>query len=127
MFTFPGGVEVYISVSPMDMRCGFYRLAEATKAVIRQDPLSGHLFVFFNKKRNRVKVLYWDRSGYCILYKHLERGQFHFPRYISKDTQSLRCHVSDFALILDGIELYGAQRHERFSLSQKGDKIVQKV
>ena len=117
MFTFPGTVEVYISVAPMDMRCGFYRLAAATKEVIGKDPLSGHLFVFFNKGRNRVKVLFWDKSGWCVYYKYLERGQFHFPRYISKDTKSLRCHVSDFALILDGIELYGARRDKRFALS----------
>ena len=119
MFTFPGSVEVYISVPPMDMRCGFYRLAAATQEVIGKDPQSGHLFVFFNKLRNRVKVLFWDRSGYCLYYKHLERGRFHFPNYLSKDTGSLRINVADFALILDGIELYGAHRRERYSVPVK--------
>lgn len=117
MFTFPGTVAVYISVEHMDMRRSFDGLAQATREIIGQDPLSGHLFVFFNKERTRVKVLFWDKSGYCLYYKRLERGQFHFPQYIAKDTKSLRVHVSDFALILDGIELYGAQRHDRFSLS----------
>lgn len=116
MFTFPGTVAVYISVEPMDMRRSFDGLAQATREVIGQDPLSGHLFVFFNKDRTRVKVLFWDKSGYCLYYKRLEQGRFHFPRYISKDTKSLRVHVADFALILEGIELYGAQRHDRFCL-----------
>lgn len=119
MFTFPGTVSVYISVAPMDMRCGFYRLAGATRDIIGQDPLSGHLFVFFNKGRNRVKVLFWDKSGWVVYYKMLERGQFHFPKYLSKDTTSLKVHVSDFALILEGLELYGARRHERYGLDGK--------
>ena len=116
MFTFPDTVEVYIAVAPTDMRKGFDTLAAATREIIGKDPLSGHLFVFFNKGRNRVKVLFYDRSGYCLYYKRLEGGQFHFPKYISTDTASLQVHVSDFAMILEGIDLYGARRHKRFQL-----------
>jgi transposase len=116
MFTFPSSVEVYIAVEAMDMRRSFDRLALATKEIIGKDPLSGHLFVFFSKGHDRVKVLFWDRSGFVLYYKRLERGQFHFPRYISKDTRVLRVNISDFALILDGLDLYGAVREDRYQL-----------
>jgi transposase len=117
MFTFPPTVEVYMAVAPMDMRRGFDRLAAAAQEVLGQNPLSGHLFVFFNRNRSRVKVLFWDKSGFCLYYKRLEQGTFHFPQYVSEDTQVLKVAVSDFALILDGIELYGAVRRGRYRLT----------
>ena len=117
MFTFPETVEVYMAVEAMDMRRSFDRLAQATQEIIGQNPLSGHLFVFFNRTRDRLKVLFWDRSGYCIYYKRLEQGTFHFPKYMSADTKVLKVAVSDFALILDGIELYGAVRRNRYLLT----------
>ena len=117
MFTFPSSVEVYMAVEPMDMRRSFDSLAGATQEILGQNPFSGHLFVFFNRDRSRVKVLFWDKSGYCLYYKRLEKGTFHFPQYLSQDTQVLKVAVSDFALILDGIELYGAVRKDRYHLS----------
>ena len=116
MFTFPNSVEVYIAVDVMDMRRSFDGLALATREITGKDPLSGHLFVFFNKGHDRVKVLFWDRSGYCLYYKRLEHGQFHFPKYLSRDTKVLRVNIADFALILDGLDLYGAVRQERYQL-----------
>ena len=124
MFTFPDTVEVYIAVGPTDMRKSFDGLSRVTEDIIGKNPLSGHLFVFFNRHRNRVKVLFWDRSGFCIYYKRLERGTFHFPQYLSEDTKALKVAVSDFALILDGIELYGAVRHGRYRLSEPQRKAI---
>lgn len=120
MFTLPQSVSVYMAVQPMDMRKGFDRLAGATQEILGQNPLSGHLFVFFNKGRNRVKVLFWDRSGYCLYYKRLERGCFHFPQYLAEGTEVLQVAVSDFALMLEGIDLYGAVRRERYVLPSSG-------
>ena len=73
-------VRVFLAVEPVDMRRSFDGLFEATKTVIREDPFSGHLFVFRGKTGKRVKVLFWDRSGLCIYYKRLERGAFFFPK-----------------------------------------------
>ena len=67
MLSLPPAVRVFISVEAADMRKSFDGLANETRHVIAQDPLSGHLFVFFNRRRTMVKVLYWDRNGYCLV------------------------------------------------------------
>jgi len=108
-----------MAVDPTDMRKSFDSLAQLTRDVIGKDPLSGHLFVFMNREHNRMKVLFWDRSGFCLFYKRLEQGTFHFPKYLSSETKVLQVEVADFALIMEGIELYGAVRKNRYQLSNK--------
>jgi transposase len=72
-------VRIWLATGPLDMRRGFDRLAEHVRAILAQDPMSGHLFVFRNRSAERVKILWWDRDGYAIFYKRLERGTFQFP------------------------------------------------
>ena len=72
-------VRVWLAMAPLDMRRGFDRLAEHVRTILMQDPMSGHLFVFRSRSGQRVKILWWDRDGYCIYYKRLERGTFAFP------------------------------------------------
>ena len=62
-------VKIFLCAQPADMRRSFDKLAEMTRSVLAQDPLSGHLFVFFNRPRDRVKILFWDRSGFCLYYR----------------------------------------------------------
>ena len=76
MWMLPSSVKIYVASEPTDLRRGFDGLVAATRSVIGQSPLSGHLFVFVNRRRNRVKILSWDRTGYVLLYKRLERGSF---------------------------------------------------
>lgn len=71
--------RVYVAVEPVDLRGGFNRLAGLVKHTLQGDPLSGHLFVFTNANRNRLKVLYWDGSGFWLCAKRLERGRFAWP------------------------------------------------
>jgi transposase len=73
------GVRIWLATAPLDMRRGFDRLAEHVRAILAHDPMSGHLFVFRNRSAERVKILWWDRDGYAIFYKRLERGTFQFP------------------------------------------------
>ena len=68
MLTLPCSVRIYVAAEAVDLRRGFDGLAAATRSLIRQDPLNGHLFVFLNRRRNRIKLLVWDRTGYLLLY-----------------------------------------------------------
>jgi len=114
MLTWGRSVRIFVCVQPTDMRRGFDRLAATAQTVTHQDPLSGYLFVFFNRCRDRVKTLYWDKSGYCLWYKRLEAGQFHLPGDAS-DQDSVELDMPQLTLILEGIDLSESHRHERFS------------
>lgn len=69
MLTLPASVRIFVAAEPVDLRRGFDGLAAATRHLIREEPLSGHLFAFLNRRRNRIKVLVWDRTGWIIVYK----------------------------------------------------------
>jgi transposase len=73
-------VAVWVATTPVDMRKSFDSLSEVVRAFLGHDPLSGSLFVFRNKNKQLVKILWWDRDGLAIYYKRLERGEFQFPR-----------------------------------------------
>ena len=72
-------VRIFVCTEPTDMRRGFDGLSGMTEHLLQQDPLSGHLFVFRNRARNRLKILYWDGDGLAVWYKRLERGTFQLP------------------------------------------------
>lgn len=118
MLTLGGSVRIFVCVQPTDMRRGFDRLAATAQEVTHHDPLSGYLFVFLNRRRNRVKILYWDKSGYCLWYKRLEAGQFHLPAF-SLEQESIELDIGPLTLMLEGIDLSGARRRKRFSLPGK--------
>lgn len=111
MFFPEGGVRVWLHARPTDMRKSFDGLSALVKNVLREDPLSGHLFVFLNRRRTMVKVLYFDRSGYCVWSKRLERGRFHY-RADAGDKVSL--DWTGLKLMLEGISLSDTRRHKRY-------------
>jgi len=76
MLTLPASVRVFVARGATDLRRSFDRLSAQVQEVLRQDPLSGHVFMFFNRQRNRVKLLVWERDGFWLLYKRLEAGTF---------------------------------------------------
>jgi transposase len=118
VFTLPSAVQVFVCLQATDLRKSFDSLAALTSAVVRQDPLSGHMFVFLNRNRDRVKILFWDRSGYCLYYKRLEAGTFVVPGHGGADAAAMMS-VPDLMLILEGIDLSGARRRKRFSLEKR--------
>lgn len=92
------------------MRKSFDTLAALVIGVIEEDPQSGHLFLFVNRRRDRVKVLWWDRSGYCLLAKRLEHGQFRVFDQAGGTAGGFEMSASELALILEGIDLRGSKR-----------------
>jgi len=107
----PPAVRIFLAAGPADLRRSFDGLAAMTREVIREDPLSGHLFVFSNRRRDRVKVLFWDRSGFVLWYKRLEKGVFRLP---SAEAGSVEVEAAELMLLLEGIELAGSRRRERW-------------
>ena len=98
----------------MDLRRGFDGLAAATRSVIGQSPLSGHLFVFVNRRRNRVKILAWDRTGYILVYKRLERGTFVVATSPRPGERHVELDSGELGLMLEGLDLRGARRRKRW-------------
>jgi transposase len=105
--------RVYLSRIPTDMRCSFEGLSARARSVIQQDPLSGHLFVFLNRQRDYIKVLYWDDGGYCIWSKRLERGTFELP--VSEATH-VEIDANKLLLMIEGISLASVKKRKRFML-----------
>lgn len=113
MIVLPPAIRIFLCTQPTDLRRGFDGLAAMTRAVIQQNPLSGNLFVFKNRRGDRLKVLYWDRSGWTLVYKRLERGTFVFPKEASS---AVEVDAGELAMILEGIDLRRAKRAPRYHL-----------
>jgi len=105
-------LRIFLAVEPADMRKGFDGLAQLVRERIAEEPLSGHLFVFRNRRRDRVKILYWDRDGFALWYKRLEKGTFRFP-----EAKGGRVEVTpaEMAAVLEGIDLSRARRLPRYA------------
>ena len=113
--------RIWLAVEATDMRCGFDRLAERVSAVISQDPLSGHLFVFASRRHERLKILTWDRDGYVLWYKRLEAGVFKLPR-VEQGMRSIELRASELAMMLDGIDMTKLKRTPRCRRTNASNK-----
>jgi transposase len=110
MLSFHAHLKVFVAVAPCDLRMNFNGLWAAATERLGEDPRSGALFVFGNRRRNRIKILYFDGSGVCILAKRLEEGTFHWPRSAGEPGAKLRLSPPALQLLLDGVELKAAGR-----------------
>jgi transposase len=106
-------VRVFLHAPPTDLRKGFDALSGLVTTAFAQDPTSGHLFLFVNRRRDRVKILYWDRDGLAIWYKRLETGSFQLPA-APRDAMSIEMSSTQLALILSGIDLRSARQRKRY-------------
>ncbi len=109
----PARMAIYVATERLDLRRSFDGLAGVVREVLREDPLSGALFMFFNKAADRVKILWWDRSGYCLLYKRLERGTFRVPQGLEPGATSVAIEAAEMAKILEGISLPPSKQRMR--------------
>ena len=111
------GVKIFLYTKPTDMRKSFDGLCGLTEQQIHQDPLSGHLFVFRNRNRDKLKILYWDEDGLAIWYKRLEKGTFQFPtdgKPKDEVESGIKISSSDLSLLLGGIDLRSVRKRKRF-------------
>ena len=107
MLNLPPSVKVYVSTDETDMRKSIDALSIMVQEVLNKDPFSGHLFVFCNKRGDKIKILYWDRNGFCLWYKRLERGVFRLPKMQAKVFMIM---PNELNLLLEGIDLTDRKR-----------------
>jgi transposase len=111
MVSLPSAVRIWLATQATDMRKSFDSLAELVRQQIKGDPLSGQLFVFRNKRADRVKLLYWDEDGFVIVYKRLEAGTFRFPE---ADAAGVEIRAAELQMLLDGVDLKSVKRGRRY-------------
>lgn len=117
MLSVPGQVKILLCLQPADMRRSFDGLAAMVENVLDDNPLSGHLFVFRNRRGDRVKLLYWSGDGLCIWYKRLEEGTFRFPGPGQGEASNgVSISATDLAMLLDGVDLSSVRRAKRYRL-----------
>jgi transposase len=97
--------RIFLAAGATDLRKSFEGLSDLVRHRFREDPLSGHLFVFANRHRTRLKLLYWDGSGLWVCAKRLEQGCFSWPRTTTEETGALRIVAEELTLLLSGIDL----------------------
>lgn len=117
MFTLPQAMEIYFCVVPIDMRRSFDTLAEVVRTSLGHEPKSGHLFVFRNKAEDCLKILYWDKDGYAIWYKRLEKGKFTLP---CSSAASVEMSAANFSMLLNGFDLKKVERQKRYTSEPLG-------
>jgi transposase len=113
MLTLPSSVKIFIYSQPTDMRCSFHKLSMFAESFMCKDPYSGHLFVFFNRHGDKCKILFWDRTGFCLWYKQLAEGTFEkLPSENNKP--SIEVDIAKLTWVLEGIDLFKARRRKRY-------------
>lgn len=109
MLTLPSSVKVHLATRPTDMRKGFDGLAGLVRGLLQQDPFSGHLFVFYGRRRDRLKILFWDQGGFVLYAKRFEQGRFPIPSF-QEGAASQEISPSDLAMLLEGIAFADIRR-----------------
>jgi transposase len=114
MLTLPPSVRIYVAAHPVDARKSFDGLAALVEAEFGLTPMSGHLFVFLNRRAHVAQILFWDRNGFCIVKKRLEAGTFRLARDAEGEATHVEIDSAELALMLEGIDLAGATRRKRY-------------
>ena len=115
MLTLPPSVKIYVCAEPVSMHKSFDGLAGMVRDTLGQNPMAGHLFVFRSRRGDKLKILFWDRNGFLLFYKRLEKGTFRLPSSARADQRGIEIEAPELALMLEGIELAGAKRRPRWN------------
>ena len=113
MIHLPASVRVYLCTSPCDMRRSFDGLHALVSGAMQMDAFAGHLFVFANRRKDRLKILYWDRDGFAVWAKRLEEGTYAMP-FGGEDEQRREITAQELGALLSGIDLSVAKRRKRY-------------
>ena len=105
MIFLPSAVRVYFATQPVNLRKSYDGLSNEVRGALAQDPLSGHVFVFLNRRKNQVKLLVWTRGGFTIVQKRLERGTFTFPARVKSGATKVELEAHELSMLLEGIEM----------------------
>lgn len=119
MLSFPAGVKLYLANEPADMRKSFSGLSMLVEHTFGLDAMAGHLFVFLNRRGNQVKILFWDRDGFCIVAKKLEKGTFRRVKQGVEGAMHVEIDTVDLAHLLEGIEVKELRRSPRYRSSSE--------
>jgi transposase len=114
MLSLPLSVRILLAREPADMRKGFDGLAHLVQSVLAEDPFSGHLFVFRNRRGDRLKVLYWAGDGFALWYRRLEKGTFRFPIPSEAEAIGIPVKAADLLMLLEGVDLDRVRRRPRY-------------
>jgi transposase len=109
MLSFSGSLKVFVAVEACDLRKGFNGLHGLVTERLGEDPRAGALFVFSNRRRTRIKILFWDGTGLWVLTKRLEQGTFSWPRNLEPQTAKLSLTPQALAMLTDGVDLRGGK------------------
>jgi transposase len=107
-------IRIFLCAQPADLRKSFDGLSALVRQALGDDPLSGHWFVFRNKRGDRLKILAWEEDGWCLWYKRLEQGVFRFPAAQDSGPPRIEVRAAELAMLLDGVILEKVQRRKRF-------------
>lgn len=118
MMLLPRAVRVYVATAPCNLRKSFDGLSNEVRGVLEKEPLSGHVFVFLNRRKTQVKLLVWTRGGYTVVHKRLEQGTFRFAQQVTAEARSVEVDVHELTLLLEGIEVAGAKSSTRWEPPQ---------
>jgi transposase len=118
VLTLLGSVRIYFAIDPVDLRRGHDGLSAIVQGQWGVDLFEGHLFVFFGRRRDRCKILFWDRGGLVLYYKRLEQGRFRMPK-VATDGRSVQIDATELAMILDGIDVRSVRRPEHWRPAPK--------
>jgi transposase len=123
MLSLNGSYRYYLCRDYTDLRKGFDSLSGIVRNELSSNPMSGAIFIFFNRRRNQVKLLHWEGDGFSIYYKRLERGTYELPD-LSNESKKVEVTNQSLMLILQGISLRSIKRRTRYSCSQNMDNYV---
>ena len=114
MLSLSASIRIFLCAEPADLRKSFDGLSALVRQALGDDPLSGHWFVFRNRKGDRLKILAWEEDGWCLWYKRLEQGVFRFPAAAADGPPRVEVRAAELAMLLDGVILEKVQRRKRY-------------